>query len=228
MGKGPIEIITRAEALSKGLRFYFTGKPCVRGHVAPRVFLGKCGVCTVCRKIIATDWREQNRDKHNAWGRNNPDKLRAAQKRYDDKHSERRKKSRLDWYLRNKQKQRAYQRRLKKRLRETSADYRFRCNLRGRIHKAIRRGDGLKSGRTLDLIGCTVAELRAHLERQFLPGMAWSNYGHGADRWNVDHLVPCAAFDLSDPEQQRRCFHFSNLRPLWQPDNIRKGARLAA
>jgi len=73
----------------------------------------------------------------------------------------------------------------------------------------------------LDLLGCTVEELRAHLEKQFKRGMSWSNYG----RWHIDHIRPCASFDLTDPEQQRICFHYSNLQPLWAEENMRKGAK---
>ena len=45
------------------------------------------------------------------------------------------------------------------------------------------------------------------------------------DRWQLDHIRPVSSFDLTDPAQQRACFHFSNFQPLWMPDNIRKGAK---
>ena len=39
--------------------------------------------------------------------------------------------------------------------------------------------------------------------------------------WHVDHIIPCASFDLSKPEEQARCFHYSNLQALWsREDNI--------
>jgi hypothetical protein len=220
------EIITRAEALAKGLKQYFTGKPCRRGHVAHRRLMGgKDGVCVECRKVNTATYRNNNREKHNSWGKRNPKARRASSKRYDEAYPDRRKKSRLEWFYRNRAKQRVYQLKLNKRRRQTDPDYRLRCNLRGRIHKAIRRGDGLKSGKTLELIGCTVLELRAHLERLFAPGMTWSNYGHGYDKWSIDHVVPCVSFDLTDPAQQRLCFHFTNLQPLWHPENVAKGSK---
>jgi len=67
------------------------------------------------------------------------------------------------------------------------------------------------------LVGCSPADLKSHIESQFLPGMSWKNYGR--DGWEVDHIKPCATFDLTDPDQCRVCFHFSNLRPLWFTDN---------
>jgi hypothetical protein len=56
------------------------------------------------------------------------------------------------------------------------------------------------------------------LEKKFLPGMNWENYGE----WHIDHIVPCSSFDLSKSEQQKICFNYSNLQPLWAADNIRK------
>jgi hypothetical protein len=80
-----------------------------------------------------------------------------------------------------------------------------------------------KSAPTMVLVGCTPDQLRAHLEAQFEPGMSWENYGLRG--WHIDHIRPCADFDLMDPEQQRQCFHYTNLQPLWAEDNIQKGAR---
>lgn len=74
----------------------------------------------------------------------------------------------------------------------------------------------------MTLLGCTVEELRAHLEKQFTSGMTWDNYGE----WHVDHIKPVTKFNLVDPAEQLLCFHFSNLQPLWAKDNIRKGNRL--
>lgn len=91
-------------------------------------------------------------------------------------------------------------------------------NLRRRLHLAlcgIRKADT-----TFVLLGCNRAELRRHLENQFREGMTWKNYGIGG--WSMDHIKPCAIFDLSDPEQQRRCFHFTNLQPLWESENSSK------
>ena len=70
-------------------------------------------------------------------------------------------------------------------------------------------------------LGCTIPELMAHLERQFQPGMTWDNYGE----WHIDHVKPLASFDLTDRLQFLAACHFTNLQPLWGPDNIAKGAR---
>lgn len=80
-----------------------------------------------------------------------------------------------------------------------------------------------KSQSTKEFLGCSPKELCLYLEKRFLPGMTWKNHGFGKDKWNVDHILPCAIFDFSDPVEQKQCFHYSNLQPLWQVDNFKKG-----
>ena len=93
-------------------------------------------------------------------------------------------------------------------------------NQRIRVWKALKKLK--KIDRTLDLIGCTEIELRNHIESKFTDGMSWDNYGKYG--WHVDHIRPCSSFDLSEPEQQRQCFHYTNLQPLWAKDNLSKGS----
>ena len=94
------------------------------------------------------------------------------------------------------------------------------ANLRRRLSDAVREQGTAKVDATIDLIGCSSAQLRDYLEARFLPGMTWANYG----LWHVDHVKPVAAFNLKDEHQQRECFHWTNLQPLWWADNIAKGA----
>jgi len=95
--------------------------------------------------------------------------------------------------------------------------------LRSRLRKVAERGRGY-SGNNLKWLGCTPVELREHLERQFQAGMKWSNLGTGAGKWHIDHIVPCAAFDMRKESERLACFHYTNLRPLWSHLNIEKGA----
>jgi len=94
---------------------------------------------------------------------------------------------------------------------------------RSSMYKVLR---GLeKSAPTLKLLDVPNIEfLWQHLEKQFQPGMTRENYG----KWHVDHNIPCSSFDLSDPEQQKKCFHYTNLQPLWAFDNLSKGAKIVS
>lgn len=71
------------------------------------------------------------------------------------------------------------------------------------------------------VLRCTMGFLKSHLESQFTDVMNWSNQG----KWHIDHRRPCASFDLTQEEQQRDYFHWSNLKPLWAFDNLSKGAK---
>ena len=51
--------------------------------------------------------------------------------------------------------------------------------------------------------------------------MSWDNYG----QWHIDHIRPCSGFNLLDPIEQRVCFHYTNLQPLWAGDNLKKSNR---
>ena len=104
-----------------------------------------------------------------------------------------------------------------------NVEFRIIQILRSRLRKVAKRGRGY-SGNNLKWLGCTPFELRDHLERQFEAGMNWSNLGTGAGKWHIDHVVPCAAFDMRKEPERLACFHYTNLRPLWSHLNIEKGA----
>lgn len=94
-------------------------------------------------------------------------------------------------------------------------------SLRARLNQATK---GRLSNSTKELIGCSLEQLKIHLENQFTEGMNWKNYGRSG--WHMDHIKPCTSFDLTDPKQQKECFHYSNLQPLWAKENISKGNKI--
>jgi len=73
-------------------------------------------------------------------------------------------------------------------------------------------------------LGCTIDELRTHLETRFSDGMSWNNWT--LDGWHIDHIIPLAFFDLTDPEQVKIACHYTNLQPLWAEENLRKSGRI--
>jgi len=116
------------------------------------------------------------------------------------------------WRIQHKEHSKQY--RLLKR--QNDIHFRLLENLRSRIGKAVER----KSNKTTTLIGCTVDELKQHLQKQFKSGMSWDNYSKTG--WHIDHIIPCAKFNLENNEEQRKCFHYTNLQPLWAIDNFSK------
>jgi hypothetical protein len=224
--------LSRDQAIAQGLRHYITGIPCRNGHVSVRgVRKWNCLECDRQQKA-----NERLRD---------PERVRANERRSARKHSNKKRAVIQSWRLRNKdrlkqyteQRQRRYYadpqyrakiqaiyRRYWQRQRDQGTDRAIALNLRNRITIAMMRYGATKSNSTEALVGCSVSALRRQLQAQFSEGMNWENYGRSG--WHIDHIRPCASFDLSDPAQQRICFHYTNLQPLWAADNIRKGAKL--
>ena len=98
--------------------------------------------------------------------------------------------------------------------------YRILRNCRARL-RCVMKGN-LKTAKSIDLIGCTIKYLMQHLETQFTAGMTWDNYGE----WHIDHIVPCSSFDFTKEKEQRECFNFINLQPLWAEDNLKKSDKI--
>ena len=99
---------------------------------------------------------------------------------------------------------------------------RVASNLRRRLRHAVCRD--AKSGSAVRDLGCSVADLKAHLERQFLPGMSWENWGTGPGKWQIDHVYPLSLADLTDRGQLLAACNWQNLQPLWFEDNLRKSS----
>jgi hypothetical protein len=100
--------------------------------------------------------------------------------------------------------------------------YMMKGRLRARINMALRYfvNEG-KRFNTLVYTGCSINFLVKHIEKQFKNGMNWEN----RNKWHIDHIKPCANFDLTDTKQQLECFHYTNLQPLWAVENMKKGTR---
>jgi len=166
--------------------------------------------CKSCRKMTNAEHYKRNAEKilaRNAeWYKNNTQKrLRSCRA----------------WEKRNPDKMRALWCRQHKKWKKT-----IRCRLnqsiKGSIWKSLKSN---KAGRPWEsLVGYTVVQLKKHLERLFVEGMAWDNYG----KWHIDHKIPKSVFNFSKPEDLdfKRCWALENLQPLWARDNINKRDKL--
>ena len=92
------------------------------------------------------------------------------------------------------------------------------CRLRSRLNNAMKAKKAERRNSLRELIGCSVEFLSGYLEARFKEGMSWENKG----QWHIDHIIPCVKFDLKNPEEAKRCFHYSNLQPLWSAENLSK------
>ena len=106
--------------------------------------------------------------------------------------------------------------------RAKNLNFHLACNLRSRVSCILGKIKVEKFCNTFDLLGCSIDELKGYLESKFENGMSWENYGK--DGWHIDHIKPCASFDLRSELNQKKCFHYTNLQPLWWEDNLSKGS----
>ncbi len=103
---------------------------------------------------------------------------------------------------------------------KTDELFKLAKNLRSRVHSALKRENWQRGTKFSEYIGCTLEELRAHIESQFQPGMNWQNNGRGSDKWHLDHKIPLAS--AQTPEELYKLCYYTNLQPLWERDNISK------
>jgi len=113
-----------------------------------------------------------------------------------------------------------YQKQYHKDKRNNDPGFKLLTNLRIEIYHALQNNQ--KSGHTTDLLGCSIEFFKQYLESQFQPGMSWDNQG----KWHIDHIIPCSSFNLLVPDQQRLCFNYHNLQPLWARDNMSKSNKI--
>jgi hypothetical protein len=182
------------------------------------------------------EWRAKNierqREYHRKWRANNKAssvKSRAKwnsvnSRKYYAENADSLKASVIKWRAKNREKMRIYLNDYRRKRTRSNPEYRTLCSLRARIHDVL---NGRRKGSpTLKLLGASVQELMVHLEAQFRDGMTWENQGYKG--WHIDHIIPCSSFDLTDYKQQKRCFHYTNLQPLWWWQNLSKGKKTAA
>jgi hypothetical protein len=154
------------------------------------------------------------RDRENNYNINNRKKRSDYQKQYKKNHPDKIRKWSLDY--------------AKRKRAINDPKFIIMDRLRARLRDALKVKGVRKHYKTLDLLGCTAIFLQQYLESKFYPHpktgemMTWNN----RKKWHIDHIIPCESFNLSDPEQQKQCFNYTNLQPLWAEYNLAKGSKL--
>ena len=172
-------------------------------------------------KKYRKEYRLKNLDKIKSYYFKNLDKIKKYHKKYQIENRDRINEVKKKYNLKNKIKIRKNKKEWKIKNWRENEEFRLKENLRHRIYMALK--GTVKSKKTMDLLGTSIDNLWIHLEKTFKSGMNKKNYGK---IWHVDHKIPCAAFDLTKPNEQIKCFHFTNLQALFVKENLSKGAKL--
>lgn len=175
---------------------------------------------------IKKKWREENKDRSSAvasiWRKANPEKVLQYERRKYEKNKEAILERNREYRKRNKDKIQSQKREYIKKRRLEHAPYAIQMRIRARFANAIKRGGWGKDVPMQSIVGCSWEELKAHIESQFQEGQSWEN----KHLWHIDHIIPCAS--ASTEEEMKKLFHYSNLRPLWIEDNLKKGAKITS
>jgi len=178
--------------------------------------------CKECDRKQSAEYKAKNlekvKEKNRNYGRVNKEKRKEYQNKYYQENQDWiLEKAKKYWSKDENKKRRAD---LKRERWGIDENLRISSNCRSRVYRALKGQKKSKS--TEKLVGCSFDELKIYLQNKFLDGMSWDNYGE----WHIDHILPCASFDLSKKEEQEKCFHYTNLQPLWGYDNIVKRDKL--
>ena len=165
--------------------------------------------------------KEKIKESNRKYAIKNREKIFAYHAKYRTENKEKINRKIREWYYKNTKKVKERIKIYNKVYRNT-LHFKIKDNMRRRIRTALKKDGGKKTKRTMKLVGCTVEQLKQYIERQFKPGMSWDQ----RSLFHIDHIIPCASFDLTKLSQQKKCFHYTNLQPLWAIDNIKKGAKL--
>lgn len=176
-----------------------------------------------------------NKNYHDQWRLNNPEKVKEYRERRKIKENSDNTRCNYEkqYYIDNKDKIREQHRlwrvnnkdKIRKREKErllTDPNFKLRRLLKDRTRAAIIKQYGKKSIKTIECLGSSIEVARNHIESKFVDGMSWQNHG----KWEIDHIIPCASFDLINIDHQRICFHYTNLQPLWKEENKKKNDKL--
>jgi hypothetical protein len=191
--------------------------------------------CKICNRINSKTRKDANRPK-----------VRKDAQLYHSKNKENINKKHREHYITVKEERLEYQKIYRKTHKEqvnenrrryakiyipnrlkTDINFRIATNIRARMRSIFKKES--KKGKTLELLGCSVIELKKFLETKFyinpITGetMSWDNYG--IDGWEIDHIKPIASFDLREIDQQKEAFNYNNLQPLWEQDHVKKSKK---
>ncbi len=154
----------------------------------------------------------------------NKEKLKVGMKKYYQENREILMKKSREYYKKNREEHIERGKRYKMKRYHSDVEFKLSHNLRGSLRKRLKYHLANKTSSALSLVGCTMEELKAYIESKFEEGMSWENWA--LDGWHLDHIIPCSSFDLTIEEEQKKCFHYTNLQPLWAKDNLTKNNKL--
>lgn len=178
-------------------------------------------ICIICNKSRTENWRLLNNDKRIKYLSDNKEIIKIQRKDYYTRNKNKFRVNLKNNRLKNQERCRITRNKYMQKRRQ-SLDFKLVENYRRMLNKFYNISNIKKYEKSSNLIGCTPLEFQNYLCKQFVDTMSHINYGE----WEIDHIIPCSFFNLQDKIELKQCFHYTNLRPLWKLDNIKKSDNL--
>lgn len=217
-----MEITSRKEAKERGLKHYFTGKPCKRGHIEKRFV--STFQCVICSRMHLKKNRKENPEKFREYDRKRYYENRAAMvekaARWQKENPERYKEIKAGIYQRSKQE---IYKKMKER-RDSCPKYKCALAVRRHLDRVLRMTKQKKTNGSERMIGYSSEDFRLHMERNFLPDMTWGNHG---TLWHIGHIIPVAEMVEAGIKDPKKINALKNLIPEYAEENLSKGREFA-
>jgi len=167
--------------------------------------MGKNGLNSICKNCIKLYNRERTKkglkSDSLSYYYNNIDKVKTQRKIY---------------YENNKQKIKEYIKSWRNKKRKNDDFFRLSSNIRSSIGSSFRERNLSKTSKTVNILGCSIQELRIHIEEKWESWMNWGNYalynGELNYGWDLDHIIPIST--AKTKEDLIRLNHYTNLQFL--------------
>ncbi len=170
-------------------------------------FYNKNSLCKLCHLLKKQKWRKEN-----------PEEYKNQTKKYYEKTKDVQNAKKKIWIQNNREKYNSYWTNRKK----NDETFKLLMLMRSRISSFLSKKNITKKNRTFEIVGCSPQELKEHLEKQFIEGMSWENYGLFG--WHIDHIIPLSSAKTED-DLYKLCY-YTNLQPLWAEDNLKKSDKI--
>lgn len=238
-------IISRKEAIEKGLKVYFTGKPCKYGHVSERYVSGSG--CLECGKEYKEQSKERIKEYFEEYYQQNKEQIKESRKEYYQQNKEQIKESRREYRRQNKEQineyKKEYREQNKEQIKEYLKEYKeqnkeqineynrnryatddnFKTLIlcRSMLQRTLKATNSTKDTRTKEMLGYCNEQLKESIESKFLEGMSWNNYGD----WHIDHIYPVSRYIKDGVEDPSIINALDNLIPMWAEHNMEKSEK---
>jgi len=187
--------------------------------------------CKKCNNERGKNYIKENYQKtleqHRKWTAKNPEWVYNRHKKWREENPEKVKELQEEWYKKNPEKRLEYRKNYKPRKNQQRKERRkidplfvLTNNLRSRMYKFLITLNITKKNTTFEIVGCSPEFLKEHLEKQFVSGMSWEN----RTDWHIDHIIPLSS--AKTEEELYKLCHYTNLKPLWAEENLKKSNKI--